>query len=235
MIKLEPTAASTAPAPAIVVKMKPLAAPAIVVKMKPLAAATAPLAAPATVVKMKPLALAASTAPLAASTAPLAAPAIVVQLEPAAAATAPAPIIVVKMKPLTAATTAPAPAIMVKLEPAAAATVTVTAPAPGPPALAPPAPPLAAPVRANTQRHYRKVFRDSVQRITKAEIRRLERRGGVMRIHEGVYEHMRGELKMFLEHVICQATQYTSFRRRWTITKLDVMYALKSLGYKTLY
>jgi len=228
MIKLEPTAASTAPAPAIVVKMKPLAAPAIVVKMKPLAAATAPLAAPATVVKMKPLALAASTAPLAA-------PAIVVQLEPAAAATAPAPIIVVKMKPLTAATTAPAPAIMVKLEPAAAATVTVTAPAPGPPALAPPAPLLAAPVRANTQRHYRKVFRDSVQRITKAEIRRLARRGGVMRIHEGVYEHMRGELKMFLEHVICQATQYTSFRRRWTITKLDVMYALKSLGYKTLY
>jgi histone H4 len=128
-------------------------------------------------------------------------------------------------------------AIMVKLEPATAATVTVTAPlaAPGPPALAPPAPPLAAPVRANTQRHYRKVFRDSVQRITKAEIRRLARRGGVMRIHEGVYEHMRGELKMFLEHVICQATQYTSFRRRWTITKLDVMYALKSLGYKTLY
>jgi histone H4 len=232
MIKLEPTAASTAPAPAIVVKMKPLAAPAIVVKMKPLAAATAPLAAPATVVKMKPLALAASTAPLAA-------PAIVVQLEPAAAATAPAPIIVVKMKPLAAATTAPAPAIMVKLavEPAAlaAAQATVTAPAPGPPALAPPAPPLAAPVRANTQRHYRKVFRDSVQRITKAEIRRLARRGGVMRIHEGVYEHMRGELKMFLEHVICQATQYTSFRRRWTITKLDVMYALKSLGYKTLY
>ena len=86
-----------------------------------------------------------------------------------------------------------------------------------------------------TQRRSRKVFRDSVQRITKAQIRRLARRGGVKRLDERVYEEMRGELRMFLERVICQATLYAEFRRRLTISKLDVMYALKSLGYKTLY
>ena len=130
--------------------------------------------------------------------------------------------------------TAPAPAI--KLEPAAAP---ATAPAPAP------RPPMPAPVPGYhfiygdgvwaKRRNHGKVLQDSVESITKSDIRRLARRGGVKRMNGRMYEEIRGDLKVFLEHVICQANIYAGYRKRLTITPLDVNYALKSLGFKTLY
>jgi len=70
------------------------------------------------------------------------------------------------------------------------------------------------------------VLRDSIQGITKAQIRRLARRGGVKRISGLCYEETRGVLKVFLENLIRDAVTYTEYGRRKTVTALDVVYAL---------
>lgn len=83
------------------------------------------------------------------------------------------------------------------------------------------------------KRHYR-VLRNNVDRVSKNEIRRLARRGGVKRISGLIYEEARGVLKLFLENVVRDAVTYTEHARRKTITALDVVYALKRQG-RTLY
>ena len=138
----------------------------------------------------------------------------------------------------TAPAPAPAAAPAIKLEPAAA-------PAPAPAQASAPLPPMPAPVPGYhfidgdgvwvKRRNHGKVLRDSVEGITKSDIRRLARRGGVKRMSGRMYEEIRGDLKVFLELVICQADIYAGHRKRLTITPLDVNYALKSLGFKTLY
>jgi histone H3/H4 len=55
--------------------------------------------------------------------------------------------------------------------------------------------------KGGAKRH-RKVLRDNIQVITKPEIRRLARQGGVKRISGLIYEESRGVLKVFLENVI---------------------------------
>ena len=79
-------------------------------------------------------------------------------------------------------------------------------------------------------RRHRKVFRDNIQGITKAAIRRLARRGGVKRISGLVYEETRGVLKVFLENTIRDAVTYAEYARRKTVTAMDVVYALKRQG-----
>ncbi|KAK7025815.1 histone-fold-containing protein [Favolaschia claudopus] len=69
-------------------------------------------------------------------------------------------------------------------------------------------------------KRHRKVLRDTIQSITKPDIRRLARRGGVKR--------------MFLENVIRDSVMYTDHAKRKTVTALDVVYALKRSG-RTLY
>jgi len=49
---------------------------------------------------------------------------------------------------------------------------------------------------------HRKILRDNIQGITKPDIRRLARRGGVKRISGNIYEETRAELKRFLEKVL---------------------------------
>ena len=73
--------------------------------------------------------------------------------------------------------------------------------------------------KGGAKRH-RKVLRDNIQGITKPAIRRLARRGGV--------------LKSFLEAVVRDAVTYTEHARRKTVTALDVVYALKRQG-RTIY
>lgn len=63
-------------------------------------------------------------------------------------------------------------------------------------------------------------LRDNIQGITKADIRRLSRRGGVKRISGLIYEETRGVLKVFLEHVIRDAVAYTEHARRKTVTAM---------------
>jgi histone H4 len=43
-------------------------------------------------------------------------------------------------------------------------------------------------------------MRENIQGITKPAIRRLARRGGVMRISGDIYEEIRGALRPFLEN-----------------------------------
>src|SRR3954466_1488397 len=69
--------------------------------------------------------------------------------------------------------------------------------------------------KGGAKRH-RKVLRDNIQGITKPAIRPLLRRGGVKRISGLIYEETRGVLKVFLEHVICDAVTYCEHARRKT-------------------
>lgn len=87
--------------------------------------------------------------------------------------------------------------------------------------------------KGGAKRH-RKVLRDNIQGITKPAIKRLARRGGVKRISGMIYEETRGVLKDFLEKVIHDAVEYTTYRKKTTVTAMDIVYALKRQG-KTLY
>ena len=84
-----------------------------------------------------------------------------------------------------------------------------------------------------TFRH-RMVLRDAVQSITKQDIRRLARRGGVKRISGLVYEETRAILKVFLERILRDAVTYMEHGNRKIITALDVVFALMRHG-RTLY
>ena len=87
--------------------------------------------------------------------------------------------------------------------------------------------------KGGAKRHRK--LRDNVQGITKPAIRRLARRGGVKRINGLIYEETRKVLKVgFLENVIRDAIEYTTYARRKTVTAMDVVYALKRQG-RTLY
>ena len=84
-------------------------------------------------------------------------------------------------------------------------------------------------------RRKRKLLRGGmIQQITKQDIRRLARRGGVKRISALVYYEVRGVLKLFLENVIRDAVVYTDHAKRKTVTAVDVIHALKRQG-RTLY
>ncbi|KAK6969520.1 histone-fold-containing protein [Favolaschia claudopus] len=83
-------------------------------------------------------------------------------------------------------------------------------------------------------KRHRKVLRDTIQSITKPDIRRLARRGGVKRMSGLIYEETRKVLKLFLENVIRDSVMYTDHAKRKTVTALDVVYALKRSG-RTLY
>ncbi|XGW20320.1 hypothetical protein V3C99_003824 [Haemonchus contortus] len=86
--------------------------------------------------------------------------------------------------------------------------------------------------RNRARRHCMKI-KDKWMGITKGDIRRLARRGGVQRISEDVYELIRGVLGVFLEEVIHDAVTYCEHVKRKTVTVMDVVYALKRRGYAT--
>jgi histone H4 len=81
---------------------------------------------------------------------------------------------------------------------------------------------------------HRRILRDTIKGITKPDIRRLARRGGVVRIANGCYEAGRGALKVFLEGVLRDALTYAEHAKRKTVTTMDVIYSLKRQGH-TLY
>ncbi|OTB08237.1 hypothetical protein M426DRAFT_317357 [Hypoxylon sp. CI-4A] len=77
---------------------------------------------------------------------------------------------------------------------------------------------------------HRKILRDNVQGVTKPDIRRLARRGGVKRISGQIYDEVRAALKGRLEEIIRDCVIYTEYRQRKTVTVGDVLHALKRLG-----
>ncbi|PVH83542.1 histone-fold-containing protein [Cadophora sp. DSE1049] len=76
----------------------------------------------------------------------------------------------------------------------------------------------------------RKVVRDTIQGVTKGDIRRLARRGGVKRISGGIYDEVRSQLKKRLEDILKVTVTVVEYQNRKTVTVMDVVFALKRLG-----
>lgn len=87
--------------------------------------------------------------------------------------------------------------------------------------------------KGGAKRH-RKVWRDSIQGITRPAIRRLARRGGVKRISGLIYDEIRTTLKVFIEKVMHDVVAVVENARQKTVSAKAVVYALKRQG-KTLY
>ena len=87
--------------------------------------------------------------------------------------------------------------------------------------------------KGGAQRH-RRPFRDEIQHITKSDIRRLARRGGVKRLSGLCYGEAKDALKLFHYNVIEHTVTYCEYSRRKTITAMDVVHGLKRHG-KPLY
>ena len=93
-----------------------------------------------------------------------------------------------------------------------------------PPALSqpPPEPPAAAPRR--------RMRRDPVKGMTRPAVRRLARRGGVVRISGVVYDDIRNVLNSFLANVLHDAVACTEYSRRKTVSVDDIVFALRRQG-----
>lgn len=70
--------------------------------------------------------------------------------------------------------------------------------------------------------------------ITKPDIKRLARRGGVKRISGLVFDEVRSVLRAFLHDVLRDALTYCEHARRMRVTLMDIIYALKRQGH-TIY
>ena len=93
------------------------------------------------------------------------------------------------------------------------------------PALAPaPAP------RAPRPRGPRRVLRDTLQGISKGDLRRLARRGGVRRMSVLCFEETRGVLRHFIMNVLTDASIYAHHARVKTITAEHIKLALARQG-----
>ncbi|KAF2744194.1 histone-fold-containing protein [Sporormia fimetaria CBS 119925] len=85
-----------------------------------------------------------------------------------------------------------------------------------------------------TGKRHKKVLRDAVHGVTKGDIRRLARRGGVKRISAMVYDEIRVALKKRLDRILFQAIAVVESSGRMTVTARDVVFVLNRLG-TTLY
>lgn len=105
-----------------------------------------------------------------------------------------------------------------------------------PPVVAPPeevepaAAPRAAPRIAARHRRRAREEKPAIDRISKKQIRRLARRGGVARLSAKSCTTAKDELKLYMKKVIRDAVLYTSHARRKTVTVDDMLQALKKHG-----
>ncbi len=76
----------------------------------------------------------------------------------------------------------------------------------------------------------KKVLKEGARGITKGSVRRLARRAGIKRISGLLYEEVRGVLKNFVEGVVSDATAYTEYSKKRTVTVGAVVAALKKRG-----
>jgi histone H4 len=70
----------------------------------------------------------------------------------------------------------------------------------------------------------------AIEGISKPDIRRMARRGGVKRISTFIYDDTRAVLKQFLENNLRKSIYYTEHAKRKTVSALDVVYGLKRGG-----
>ncbi|OBT90368.1 hypothetical protein VE02_00753 [Pseudogymnoascus sp. 03VT05] len=79
-------------------------------------------------------------------------------------------------------------------------------------------------------RRYRKIVRDSIHGITKGDIKRLARRGGVKRISALIYDDTREAMKAHLQLILKDCIIFLEHANRKTVTVGDVLFALKRIG-----
>jgi len=77
------------------------------------------------------------------------------------------------------------------------------------------------------QRH--RVQKES--KINNASIRRLARRGGVKRINSDLYDRVNELVRKFLQDVLMKAVIYAEHAQRKTVSKQDIILALKKSGH----
>ncbi|KAK3645726.1 hypothetical protein LTR56_008913 [Elasticomyces elasticus] len=83
-------------------------------------------------------------------------------------------------------------------------------------------------------KRHRKIMRDNLQGVSKGDIRRLARRGGVKRISGMLYQDTRLVLRQYLEKVLKDVCAVVENCGRKTVTTSDVVFALYRQG-RTLY
>ena len=76
----------------------------------------------------------------------------------------------------------------------------------------------------------RKVLKKAIYGISKATFLWLARRGGVKRFSGNIYEESRGVLKVFVEQIMKDVIAFCEYKRRKTVTPVDVIFALKQHG-----
>ncbi|APA13001.1 predicted protein [Sclerotinia sclerotiorum 1980 UF-70] len=79
-------------------------------------------------------------------------------------------------------------------------------------------------------RRHRKVLKDNINGITKGDIRRLARRGGVKRISALIYHDVREAIKARLNEVLRDCVAIVEHSKRKTVTANDVIWALRRQG-----
>ncbi|KAK2746368.1 hypothetical protein FQN57_003250 [Myotisia sp. PD_48] len=90
-------------------------------------------------------------------------------------------------------------------------------------------------IAAHLPRRHTKLLRDNILGITKPAIRRLARRGGVVRMKADIYPTIRQVVYLRLQEMMKQlvavlVSSDTPGHARKTITSLDVVYVLKRMG-----
>ncbi|RDL39864.1 Histone H4 [Venustampulla echinocandica] len=81
-----------------------------------------------------------------------------------------------------------------------------------------------------THRRHNKILKDNIMCITKADIRRMARRGGIKRISGAIYEDVRQVLKNYLEIMLRDCVAICEHSKRKTVTVTDVIFALRRRG-----
>ena len=84
--------------------------------------------------------------------------------------------------------------------------------------------------KGTSGKRLKKVLAGNSRGITKGSVRRLARRAGVKRISGLLYDEVRSVLRSFVEGVVRDATAYTEYARKRTVTTGAVVAALKKRG-----
>ncbi|KAK4618232.1 Histone H4 [Fulvia fulva] len=81
-----------------------------------------------------------------------------------------------------------------------------------------------------TPKRHRKILRDNIQGVTKGDIRRLARRGGVKRISGQIYDETRSVLRIRLTDILKDICAVVESCGRKTVCVTDVVFVLNRLG-----
>ncbi|KXT01792.1 hypothetical protein AC578_1981 [Pseudocercospora eumusae] len=81
-----------------------------------------------------------------------------------------------------------------------------------------------------TLKRHRKILRDNIQGVTKGDIRRLARRGGVKRISGTIYAETRSVLKKRLTTLLRDISAVVELSGRKTVCVTDVVFVLNRHG-----